>query len=420
MSSAMQARIGLLFRAIALTFLPVNGGPAMAEPVTVQVVSGGESAASYSDCRRMLVGPGVNQPDPHPGYAGFVGWQHPTRLRDGSWLVGFSTGYWHASPPTPLQIGEGTLAEWIKIGFPGDVEAPSGGRAMLIRSEDEGVTWSKPQTIIDTPLDDRSPAFLELPDGTVLCSFFTYSGADFHAHPDLAYRTAIIRSPDGGRTWEQEPRRLPSPFLADATDGPPILLQDGSALLAVYGSPREGGPDQQAIFRSTDSGQSWELLSVLKTDHEYSETGITQLPDGRLVMIGRPEGDITWSEDGGCTWTEPVAFGMRMFEPSLLVLPDGTLLCLHGSYGAGGFRAIFSTDGGQTWIAPAADHGFAVDPSVYGYGRGVVLPDGSVFVAYIHTGGHATEDARTEAIWGMRLKVRDDKEGIDLLPAPGR
>lgn len=79
----------------------------MAETVTVKVVEGGGSRRSFADCRRMLVGPGVNQPDPHPGYAGFVGWQCPVRLRNGTWLVGFSTGYWHASPPTPLQIDPG-------------------------------------------------------------------------------------------------------------------------------------------------------------------------------------------------------------------------------------------------------------------------------------------------------------------------
>jgi hypothetical protein len=49
-----------------------------------------------------------------------------------------------------------------------------------------------------------------------------------------------------------------------------------------------------------------------------------------------------------------------------------------------------------------------------------VLPDGSILAAYIHTGGHATRDAQTEAIWGIRLRVRDDHSGIDLLPAPGR
>jgi hypothetical protein len=305
--------------------------------------------------------------------------------------------------------------------MPTDVDAPRGGRAMLIRSTDQGRTWSRPQTIIDTPWDDRSPAIAELPDGTLVCSFFTYPGeGDPRKDPELACRTAIVRSRDGGATWEQAPRRLPSPFASDATDGPPVVLQDGSVALAVYGSPRPGVPEQVGVFRSTDAGQSWSLLAVVKSDHEMSETGLAQLPDGRLVMISRPEGDITWSSDGGRSWTKPQSFGMRMFEPGLLVLRDGTLLCLHGSYGAGGFRAIVSGDGGKTWTAPARNHGFVVDGSVYGYGRGIELPDGSILAVYIHTGGHATKDARTEALWSVRLRVRPDRSGLDLLPAPGR
>jgi len=401
----------------ALLEVEAQGMPRQA---TVRVVEGGESTASYGDCRKTLVGPGVNQPDPYRGYGGFVGWQAPVRLRNGTWLVGFSAGYWHASPPTPLRIDAATLDTWTKLGFPADIDAPTGGRAMLIRSTDGGITWSRPETIIDTPWDDRSPAFLELPDGTILCSFFTYPGVGPPEDQELAARTNIIRSFDGGVTWEQRPRRLPSPFAYDATDGPPILLHDGSVLLAVYGKLPEGGPEQAGVFRTTDRGETWEVLSVVRAPYELSEAGIAQLPDGRLVMIVRPEGAITWSEDEGRTWSTPASFGMRMYEPGLLVLTDGTLLCLHGSYGAGGFRAILSADGGETWVAPAPDHGFVVDASVYGYGRGMELPNGSVFAAYIHTGGHRTEDARTEAIWGIRLRVRPDHLGVDLLPAPGR
>jgi hypothetical protein len=135
--------------------------------------------------------------------------------------------------------------------------------------------------------------------------------------------------------------------------------------------------------------------------------------------MARPEGDIAWSRDKGRTWTQPVTFGMRMFAPSLYVLADGTLVCLHGSYapGHGGLRVIFSTDGGQTWIAPAADHGFLVDDS-YGYGKAMQLEDGSFFVAYLATGGHRTEDARQNAIRSICFRVRPDHTGIDLLPAP--
>jgi hypothetical protein len=150
-----------------------------------------------------------------------------------------------------------------------------------------------------------------------------------------------------------------------------------------------------------------------------SETAVAQLPDGRLVLIARPEGDIAWSSDLGRTWTKPVPFGIRLFEPRLIVLRDGTLLCLHGSYGAGGFRAMFSTDGGQTWLCLDKKWGFPVDPSVYGYAQAVELSDGTVWAAYINTGGHSTKDARTEALWSIRLRVRPSYDGIDLLPGPG-
>jgi hypothetical protein len=69
----------------------------------VQVVEGGESRAKPGDCRGLIVGADVNQPDPFPGYAGFVGWESPIRLVNGDWLVGFNAGYCHASAPTPLR-----------------------------------------------------------------------------------------------------------------------------------------------------------------------------------------------------------------------------------------------------------------------------------------------------------------------------
>jgi photosystem II stability/assembly factor-like uncharacterized protein len=196
------------------------------------------------------------------------------------------------------------------------------------------------------------------------------------------------------------------------------VLADGSLLLAVYGLPTPGKPEAIAVFRSTDEGQTWKLLSTVKSDHEMSEMGLAQLPDGRLVMITRPEGDILWSSDGGRTWTPPLKTGLRMYEPGLNVLHDGTLLCLHGSYApqAGGLRAVFSRDGGKTWIAPARDHGFAIDRHVYGYGRCTELDDGSLLAVYIDTAGHRSQDARRESLFAIRFRIRPDQSGVELLP----
>lgn len=394
-------------------------------PPQVKVVQNGESKTKPEQCRAVLVGVGVNQPDPFPGYGGFVGWESPIRLKNGTWLVGFNAGYWHASPPTPLRYSAKTLAEYRRLGLPVDIVAPTGGRAMFIRSTDSGRTWSKPETLIDTPDDDRHPAFVELADGTILCCFFSYPGeaenGDLTKQPELAARVHFIRSFDGGQTWEKKPRLLQTPFLYDETDGPLLRLKDGSVLVAINGRPRTGPPDQAGILRSTDAGATWELLSTIRAAHDLLEVTVAEMPGGRLVMMARPEGDIAWSEDRGRTWTPPVTFGMRMFAPSLYVLRDGTLVCLHGSYAPGhpGLRIIFSTDGGQTWIAPAKGHGFLVD-NTYGYGKAMELPDGSLFVTYLATGGHRTQDARQNAIRSIRVRVRPDHTGIDLLPAPNR
>jgi hypothetical protein len=390
----------------------------------VKVIDNGESVAKPDDCRGVVVGPGVNQPDAFPGYAGFVGWDSPIRLKNGEWLVGFSAGYWHASPPTPLRYPRAALENYRKMGMP-DIAAPTGGRAMIVRSKDDGKTWSKPETLIDTPADDRHPAFIQADDGTIVCSFFTYVGQpendDYNKTPDLGCRVCTVRSFDNGHTWEKEPHKLPTPFMSEETDGPFTRLNDGSLLIAIDGRPKTGPPDQAAFFRSTDRGAKWNLLSTVHADHDLWEVTATQLNDGRLVMMARPEGDISWSSDMGRTWTPLVTFGMRIFAPSLYVLRDGTLVCLHGSYAPGhpGLRVIFSTDGGETWIAPAPDYGFLVDNS-YGYGKAMELPDGSLFISHIATGGHSTADAKSNAVRAIRMRVRSDHSGIDLLPAPNR
>ena len=383
----------------------------MPKQIRMQIVEEATPIISHQNARQMLVGPGHNEPEPFPGWGGFVGWTSPLRLRSGVLIVGFSAGYWHGSPPTPWRVPPETLKQWIEMGMPADVDAPRGGRAMLIRSTDDGRTWSAPTTIIDTPDDDRHPNFIELADGTILCSFFRYSGVRDGT------RANILRSTDGGLTWS-EPSELPSPLEWDATDGPFVQLRDGGVLIALYGDilGRSDRAERIAVFRTDDSGVTWRCTGVIEAEHELSEPGIVELPDGRLIVIARPEGAISWSDDGGETWTEPASFGMRMYEPGLLVLADGTLVCLYGSYNdgqRGGLHAMFSRDGGETWIAPAPDYGFSVDPSVYGYCRGILLPDGDILMSYLDSGGHHSGDARTEKIWSMRFRVRDDLRGIE-------
>jgi photosystem II stability/assembly factor-like uncharacterized protein len=275
---------------------------------------------------------------------------------------------------------------------------------------------------------------------------FTFSGAerdDIRKNPSVTNRAAIIRSFDHGMTWEKEVVRLPSPFIAEETDGPMVLLKDGSVLMTINGAPVDSDIDQAAVFTSRDKGASWKLLSVVKSGgdlkeaiktenmdteksvvlsegHDLFEANTAVMHNGQWVMIARPEGDICWSDDKGKSWTKPVSFGMRIFAPSLYVLRDGTLVCLHGSYDPGfwALRVIFSTDGGHTWIAPSETHGFLVS-NCYGYAKAMELPDGSLFIVDQDTGGHKTADARNMSLRCLCLKIRPDHSGIELLPVSG-
>ena len=80
-----------------------------------------------------------------------------------------------------------------------------------------------------------------------------------------------------------------------------------------------------------------------------------------------------------------------------------------------GINIIWSDDGGHAWTAPAPDRGFAVDTTVYTYGSGCELPDGSLYIAYYDPRGDQTRTA----IWGVRVRIRPDRQGIDILPVGG-
>jgi hypothetical protein len=232
------------------------------------------------------------------------------------------------------------------------------------------------------------------------------------------YSARYILSHDQGKTWSQE-MTLPGKgggFCAS----PAIQLSDGAIVWVAQGSyDPKVNYDVVGIFRSEDRGKTFKLASIVNPGHAAEEPTITELPDKRLIMVIRRKDDICWSSDGGRTWTEPVSIGVELFDPHLVMLPNGVLACFHGSYEGGGLRVMLSKDLGKTWNGPKDKIGYSVDPSVYGYSAPLLLPDGTIYIAYIHSGGHTPADARTQAIWGLRVKVYDNADGIDILPAPG-
>jgi BNR repeat-like domain len=402
---------------LAAIVIAITMEAAVCQEVQFKAVGAEPEAERFRACRSLIVGPWKNQPEEYEGYNGFVGWPGITRLRSGRWLVTFTSGTWHATPPWTEEVRKDPdclkhFEDWHKIGLP-DIRAPRGGRAHIMHSDDEGLTWSSPKTLVDTDADDRHPAVFELDDGTLISTFFTYR------FPRIANMKYIL-SHDGGETWTGPMDPLGEPASGAFGSGPVIQLGDGTVVWVAEGRFDEAhGHNSIGVMRSADRGKTFGVAAVIKADHELNEPTVAELPDGRLVMVIRREGDICWSDDGGQTWELSGSTDWGIYDPHLVCMPNSVLACFHGSYKKGGIRVLLSPDGGRTWNGPGEGYGYSVDPSVYGYSHPMVLPDGTVYLTYLHTGGHRPQDARTEALWGLRIRIHDDAGGIDILPAPG-
>ena len=250
----------------------------------------------------------------------------------------------------------------------------------IIRSSDDGETWSEPEIINNTPLDDRDTGLLVTRSGVIVLSWFTGSGWQdldrFRGRADDSEIAAWARhykkigqetidrwdgswtrrSTDGGNSWEPA-----VPSIASSPHGP-IELHDGSLLYVGTGKPGHG---ELVSVGSTDEGQTWETIGCIPVPEEnkaqmpYSEPHAVEVDDRRIVSLwrhiprNRPDAAFmqqSESDDGGRTWTVAHPTPMWGYPPHLVKLHDGSILATYGIRRSPfGQRACLSYDGGRTW-----------------------------------------------------------------------
>jgi len=284
------------------------------------------------------------------------------------------------------------------------------GRVELIRSHDEGRTWSWPETILDTPIDDRDAGVIETGAGSLLVTTFTslayepllakgaawppekldrWQAVQRRTSPEqrnALLGTWMLRSTDGGMTWGHLSRvPLNSPHG-------PVRVSGGRLLYAGKQLWETG--TKVGVCESADDGQTWRWLSDIPARPgdvaaDYHELHAVEAADQRLIVHIRNHSRANTGEtlqcesrDGGKTWTTPHPIGVWGLPSHLLRLRDGRLLMSYGYRRAPfGNQARLSEDHGATWSAAMTISGDGASGDL-GYPSTVELAGGQLLTVW--------------------------------------
>ena len=301
------------------------------------------------------------------------------RGKSGDLLCVFYAGYSHVSVPRE--------------------NLPNGARISMVRSSDEGATWSAARTVVDSPIDDRDPSITQLRDGRLVVTYMSY---DPKRRP-ATHEVLQVWSADDGKTWgDLQP--VDTPLEGNEAVSEPIReLPDGTLLLPLYGSLKPGEKDSSVMMLSRDGGKTWPEHAIVSLPGEHlHEPSVVALPDGKLLMFIRPRMRRCESTDNGRTWTEPQVMSVSGDAPYALLTSKGLLLLAFRHHPTHSTSMVYSRDYGKTWSEV-----ILLDRVIGGYPSLIELTDGREIVVYYTEGGGS--DIRS-------VFLRADSQSVEVLP----
>ena len=146
------------------------------------------------------------------------------------------------------------------------------GQLMLTKSEDDGVSWSKPINITEQIKDPKWTLMFNGPGKGITMKDGTLVFAGQYKDEDNMPHSTIIYSRDKGKTWH-----IGAGAKANTTEAQVVELNDGSLMLNM----RDNAGGSRSVAVTADMGQTW-------TEHPSSRSALIE-PVCMASLITYPE-----------------------------------------------------------------------------------------------------------------------------------
>ena len=197
-----------------------------------------------------------------------------------------------------------------------------GGRAVILKTEDGGKTWSRKMAMSDTPGRDGRPRPLR---ANLMGIQMVNETTGFIAGSE----NTILKTTDGGDTWVGSSERARVGETRNNLEGIWFASETTGWIIGSFGT----------LLHTADGGTNW-----TKQDPGFDNNlfGIYFINENTGWICGQ-EGLILHTADGGTTWTQQKTESFDDLHDIIFV--DAMV-----GWAVGGYNSILhTTDGGKNW-----------------------------------------------------------------------
>ena len=245
-------------------------------------------------------------------------------------------------------------------GAKANLHTDANSQLVLVRSRDDGKTWSKaPELIYASPFGgSQDPCLVQLHDGTLVCASYGWAQVDpgftvrltnTLSHANYAFLGGfLLRSKDGARSWQGPfyPPPISTNPDRDAFNQPVPAFNRGAMcegrdgkLYWVVAATAASQPrrTEAHLLISSDQGETWKYACPVATDPKitFNETSLYETPKGDLIAFLRTAnfGDhtvVARSTNQGQSFLPWQDAGFQGHPHYALRLPDQRVLLVYG------------------------------------------------------------------------------------------